>query len=330
VTQSAAGDVLRLLRCGVAGEAYGLDMAWVRGIHRGDRFRREAGNDGSIGVLRGQDGEVPVFSLARLLGRSFSWPAPAPVSPWERARGEGVVEDRPVVVVNGPRLWGLLMDEVAPMAETSARSVFPMPALMDDAKSHPFQGILLHDGELLLLLAPDRLRGDPNPFVRPIQPQAQPPLVRRPASRHGQMLVFTTADPPPQARPLYFGLSIMQVLEIAGPPPLVAVPGAPDFVRGLAPWRGQPVPVLDLSRLLGLPPAAAEPRSRLLIAAASADAAPVAFLVRPNMRVAHLPLPHQPCRRELPVNPALTLGAFELRNETLVVLDLGKVTNASR
>ena len=120
MTQSAAGEVLRLLRCGVAGEAYGLDMAWVRDIHRGDRFRKEAGEDGSIGVLYGQEGEVPVFSLARLLGRAFSWPAPAPVSPWERARGEGVVEDRPVVVVNGPRLWGLLMDEVAPMAETSA------------------------------------------------------------------------------------------------------------------------------------------------------------------------------------------------------------------
>jgi chemotaxis signal transduction protein len=330
VTQLSTTDVLRLLRCGAAGEWYALDMAWVRGIHRGDRFRREAGGDGAIGVLRGKDGEVPVFSLARLLGRSFNWPAPAPLSPWEKGRGEVAPEDRPVVVVNGPCLWALLMDDVSPMAETSARSVFPVPAVIDDPKAHPFQGVLLQDEELLLLLAPDRLRGDPYPFLRPIQPLARPPFVRRPASRRGQLLLFSTADPQPQARPLFFGLSITQVLEIVAPPPLVPVPGAADFVRGLMPWRGQPVLVLDLSRILGLPPAGPEPRSRLLIAAASADSDPVAFLVRPSMRVAHLPLPHQPCRRELPVDLALTLGAFELRNETLVVLDLGKVLRMSR
>jgi chemotaxis signal transduction protein len=323
-------DVLHLLRCGVAEESYALDMASVRDIHRGDGFRKEAGGDGSIGILCGKDGDVPVFSLARLLGRTFRWPAPAPLSPWERGKGEGAPVDRPVVVMNGPRPWALLMDEASPMAETSARSVFPMPAFIVDPKSHPFQGILLHDGELLLLLAPDRLRGDPFPFLRPIQPLAKPPFMRHPPSRRGQLILFTTADPSPQARPLFFGLSITQVLEIVGPPPLVPVPGAPDFVRGLVPWRGQPVPVLDLSRILGLPPAAQEPRSRLLIAAASPDSDPVAFLVRPSMRVAHLPLPHQPCRRDLSVDTALTLGAFELRNETLVLLDLGKVSRASR
>jgi purine-binding chemotaxis protein CheW len=52
-------------------------------------------------------------------------------------------------------------------------------------------------------------------------------------------------------------LPLSQVIETMRPLPTTAIPGAPAFVDGVAIIRGAPVPVIDLSRLLGLGTAAA-------------------------------------------------------------------------
>jgi purine-binding chemotaxis protein CheW len=45
-------------------------------------------------------------------------------------------------------------------------------------------------------------------------------------------------------------LPLADVVEILRPLPVVTVPGAPAFVRGVAVIRGEPVPVVDLALLL--------------------------------------------------------------------------------
>jgi chemotaxis signal transduction protein len=141
---------------------------------------------------------------------------------------------------------------------------------------------------------------------------------------------------------------------------MIPVPATPAFVLGLVNWRGRPVPVIDLARRLGLAPEAAPPangRTHLIIARDKSDVLPVpspalspvegavegdsskglvlslskgesnqgalvGFPVRPAIRVLHLPIPHRPCRRTLPLDQTLTRGIAELENETLVVPDI--------
>ena len=56
--------------------------------------------------------------------------------------------------------------------------------------------------------------------------------------------------------------SIEQVLPAAR---LTALPGAPHYVPGLLELRGEPVPVIDLSRLAGSPPDAVRYDTRILL-----------------------------------------------------------------
>jgi purine-binding chemotaxis protein CheW len=53
-----------------------------------------------------------------------------------------------------------------------------------------------------------------------------------------------------QAR--WCALPLRHVIETMRPLPTTPIPGAPSFVDGLAIIRGSPVPVVDLSRLLGV------------------------------------------------------------------------------
>ncbi len=52
----------------------------------------------------------------------------------------------------------------------------------------------------------------------------------------------------------HFAVDIMRVREIIPPAPLTAIPEAPRYVAGVFRLRGDVVPVVDLSRRLGLPP----------------------------------------------------------------------------
>lgn len=63
-----------------------------------------------------------------------------------------------------------------------------------------------------------------------------------------------------------YGLDIASVLEIDRMQPITRVPHALSFVEGVIRLRGAIIPVVDLSRRLGLPPIAADKRTRVIIA----------------------------------------------------------------
>jgi chemotaxis-related protein WspB len=56
--------------------------------------------------------------------------------------------------------------------------------------------------------------------------------------------------------------ALLRVLPVAR---LKALPGAPDYVPGLLDLHGEPVPVIDLSRLAGCPAAAVRYDTRILL-----------------------------------------------------------------
>jgi purine-binding chemotaxis protein CheW len=49
-----------------------------------------------------------------------------------------------------------------------------------------------------------------------------------------------------------YAIDIMEVREVLGPLAVTAVPGAPEFLEGIAELRGEFLPVIDLRRRLGL------------------------------------------------------------------------------
>jgi chemotaxis signal transduction protein len=109
------------------------------------------------------------------------------------------------------------------------------------------------------------------------------------------------------------------------PPAIIRVPMASRFIQGLVSWGDQAVPVVDLAGCLGLPQEVNKRRSRLLVASGAGSTERLAFPVQPGTRILHLPVPHQLSTRDLELNTKMILGAFELRNETMIVLDLAAI-----
>jgi purine-binding chemotaxis protein CheW len=63
-----------------------------------------------------------------------------------------------------------------------------------------------------------------------------------------------------------FGLDILKVQEIIRLRDLTRVPNLPDFVDGVINLRGQVIPVIGLRRRLGVEPAEADKRTRIVVA----------------------------------------------------------------
>lgn len=68
-----------------------------------------------------------------------------------------------------------------------------------------------------------------------------------------------------------FAVELRDIMEIVVPPPITIVPRASPKVLGVCSVRGQLVTVLDLRRILGLPPAAVTTQPRILLAQCEGD-----------------------------------------------------------
>lgn len=62
-----------------------------------------------------------------------------------------------------------------------------------------------------------------------------------------------------------YGLPMPSVAEVGRPPSLTRVPGLPDWVAGVANWRGRVLAVLDLRPLLQAERAPLDRRGRLVV-----------------------------------------------------------------
>lgn len=356
-------ESLRFILCGIGEEAYGLEMSWVRSIQRTDRLRRnleEAGSqighrrdpvappgDKPVGWLSGNEGDIPVFSLASRLGRHLLSLLPA-----EGGRGNS----QRIIVLNPPqpnpqmgmwegmRPWALLVDRVSQVNKVQADQMMPLPPIPVSPHADYFECVIKVDERLILLLSPERLHPEAladvrakvdettNPAAVPGTSPSEPNFTGSHRS-HAQIVVFQVTEPHPTERAMSFGLSISQVREIAESPPIIPIPGAPASVSGLVDWRGLPVPIIDVAERLGLAQAPADRRTRLVIArdrGTSGRGVLVGLTSRPAIRLLRLPVAHLPSKRPLHLDPALTRGVFELESETLVIPDIREILRQDR
>jgi chemotaxis signal transduction protein len=338
-------------------------MSWVRSIQRTDRLRRnreETGlqvdhrrdpvsppDDKPVGWLPGNEGEIPVFSLASRLGRPFLSSLPA-----EGGHGNS----QRIVVLNPPqpspqmgvgegmRPWALLVDRVSQVSQVQADQMMPLPPIPVSPHTDYFECIVRVDERLILLLSPERLHPKatadfsapvneaPNPAAVPGTSPPEPNSIG-PHRSHSQIVVFQVTEPFPTERATSLGLSISQVREVAESPPIIPLPGAPPYVSGIVDWRGLPVPIIDIAERLGLAQAPAGRRTRLVIArdrGTSGKGALVGLISRPAIRLLRLPIAHLLSKRSLDLDPALTRGVFELESETLVIPDIQGILRQDR
>ena len=301
-----------VVRCTAGPHTHYLDMNWIRSIERANQVAAQRGAAGQVGVLRRAAGDVPVVSLAERLG----------------AEADEIGALQHVIVLDAAdQPVALLVDAVGQVTRAGADFLRPLPAMFDCSRL-PFGGVGIQDDAMHLLLEPGALLD-----VAPRSQYAAPTPVRPPAlpPHEGQgdrrLVLFAAPSTSPRERPLVFGLSIIQVVEIIGVPAVLPMPGTPGAVRGLIRWRDWPVPLIDLGARLGMAATGSMQTARVVIVRANAAAEPFGLLVRPVMRLLQLPVPHLKSERPLPVQRALTRGIVELRDETMIIPDLDQVGN---
>ena len=64
---------------------------------------------------------------------------------------------------------------------------------------------------------------------------------------------------------VHYAIAIAKVKEVCSPLPTVSLPHAPPSVQGVADYRGEVVPVVDLRRRFGLPPAEGSRRIKWVV-----------------------------------------------------------------
>ncbi len=311
-TAHATSPTLKLLRCQLGRQAVALDAGAVHSIHRADALSPCPEAPEAAGRLRIHGADVVVFPLGALLGY-----AAAPLAPQQAI----------LVLHTRLGLQGLLVDRVAQIA-VPADQRLPMPAgAACDAR---FDAVIQREGEMLMLLSARRLFDDtpdappePTAAALPRSPRSTTASRRRRGPQH--LVVFTTAAPAEDCRPLAFGVSITQVAEIVESPALLSAPNSPEHVEGLVNWRGLAVRVIDLAGALGLPPGVGADRRRLLVLKAPGTGRHVGVLARPGIEMLRLPVPHIACRRPLPIDAERVHQIVELLQATLVLPDLSKL-----
>jgi chemotaxis signal transduction protein len=324
---------VRLVCCTVGEETYCLDQPSLLSIERADFLQLNPGSDAPAGWLLGGRDETPVYSLAASI---------------EKPHLQRHTANSRVVMINAEPRWGLLVDSVSRLVETSSSDLLPLPAICQDPALGLFAGAVKNGARLMLLLDPARLRRDKatrqesQPFL-PTQSEPEsgddfgPAAFERrnglttnwpagtfaresPDSIH-KILLFSTGSSEATGRPILFGLSVRQVLQIADPAPVTPVPAAPSHVTGIFNWHEHAVPLLDVDYCAGLPSASSDPRNRILIVRAPAGGL-AGFRVRPGVRVEQVPLPGKSCVPNRQFHNRMVKGLFDLSDQMLIVPDV--------
>lgn len=309
VNEKAVNERLHYIRCEARGVMYALEMGRVRSVERAARLELEAGARGLVGWLPTAVERIPIYSLAERLGHGAE-----PITGMQR-----------VVVLHDPvRSWGLLVDQVMQVATMGWGQVVPLPLSMKNGRSRFFQGVIRHEEQTVLLLLPEELHPDaapPAPAAEAAAPRVRRQLDELDLSRPRHLVIFSLPGFATNGRPISFGLSSKQVVEVLDVPPLLPLLHQSPYTVGLVQWRKQTVPVVRLTK----EEVVENGRLRLMIIRVPETKELVGLLAKSDMRMVELPVAHRPSERELPLPPLFVAGCVELARETLVVPNMEAV-----
>jgi len=303
----ASQDSDGILCCDVGEERFAFRSHDVRHVERAEYLRPDRGDDGRVGILRLGGQQVPVFSLAEILGRTSA----NDHQPGGRGGHIAITADRNT-------LTGWLVDRIERTAQPAPGHVAALPPILGARATSWFEGMVwLDENTSALLLAPNQLT-TPAPRVDASATDAAF-THRRPAGRaepEPVAVVFSTTVLPPSAARRY-ALSGQQIAAIVQPAPPIAVPGCHQFIGGVTWWHRAIVPVLDFRA-----PSKRTIHRRQLIAQCGGrqQGSLVAFSIDADVSMCrpaaeHRSLPEVPC-------PPFASGVFDVDGEAVALLDL--------
>jgi hypothetical protein len=312
----AAAPAARLLPLWHGGLAWAVAAARVCEVVGTERLQRNPRPTAGwpYGWLLGEREEVPVFL-----------PGAAGLAAGEKGIGAVVV----LQPAAGPRC-GLAVATTEEVREEPISRLRLLPAAAAGCR-WAFPRVILWDEGLALEIAPEavpRLAAILGGMEAPPAGETVPPAVGAPApglaplgtSVPAGLFVFAL----PGFGALHFALPAAQVVEVLSSPASRPVPGAPELLLGLCAWHGEPLPLLDLARAIGLPSTAASGNGcgHALVARAAHSRQLLAFPVASLVGMRQGPFP-QPVSATCPFPGAhRVLGAFADGDQVLAVPDL--------
>jgi chemotaxis signal transduction protein len=296
VRNPAGGEetVGRFIPFHAAGEAYCVGLAAVTNIVLGRSVRPDPDADGRIGRILGN---VPVFDLARQLGRAtHTVPATSKV----------------LIFAEEETSWGLRIDRVTRSFEVAPEGIFRLPLVLQRGPGRFFESIVTAGGAVSLGLSPRRFRPQAAGGVDAIwerewsgsvaeeiarasraAPAGRAAEVRR-RRGPGAALMFRLPNREHPLAATRFCVSVTQVADVMEAAPPIRVPGAQAAVEGMINWRNRPVSLIDLGGTLGSPSLGRPAGSWMLILRGSLADEYLAIAVEPGIRFQQLPLAAAP------------------------------------
>jgi chemotaxis signal transduction protein len=272
-------------------------MRGVDGVERADRVRPAPHRPELCGVLPTRRGEWPVHRLANRLGMP--------------SRG---VSGQVVLLTTAAGSFGLLVDRVSPVIRTPEDAVHPCPIGFGPRERAVYSGVVLHDGEPVLMVSPDAVFNDTEGGDSAGELQFP--------SGGDRLLVFDiTPDPHQGGRPVGFGVPAGWVVEIAEVNEFALLPAA-THLRGVMGWRNRPASVIDLAAWVGLRPAA-ESVSRVVGVRTSRGV--LAFVTGTGVKLVGKGTPHILSRRPWQLNDGRVLGVLDFDDVSVVLPQVGLV-----
>lgn len=303
----------RLLRCGIGGEEYFLDMSPIAGVGRGQKLDPTEPLPGSHGWINIEESRLAVYGFSN----SESIAGGASCS---------------YVVVNGSERFAIQVDRIMGNVEADPARVRPLPRIASE--NGIFTDVVRSEDNWLLCADPLRL--DPASTIqvpgkltakRNFQPEDGMDDDTRISHRLRAVLFTAAGDDRAEQQ---FVLSISQVQQVMEMPELLTIPGAPGYLLGLVNWRGIPMPVIDLKVRLGISekafvPAVDGTRKFVMIARSPGYPELAAIAINQPPRVVPLPFEYSELNQTLSVDPCLTCGIFEADGKPMIVPDMDEI-----
>ncbi len=143
------------------------------------------------------------------------------------------------------------------------------------------------------------------------------------ADKEEQLVVFDLGEE-------VYGIDISRVQEIIRMQSITQVPGAPSFVEGVINLRGKIIPVVDLHRRFGLPPADSTKASRIVVV--ETDGHTIGMVVDAVSEVLRIPgdCIEPPSPIVAGVDSEYLRGIAKLEGRLVILLQLDKVLTSEQ
>ncbi|MCE9563672.1 MAG: chemotaxis protein CheW [Planctomycetes bacterium] len=294
----------RVSQCRVRDFWISLDLSSVRGIERADQVAPVVDQWPQVGSLPTRTSDIPVFSLAGLLGFSETG---------EQHGSQLLLLDTP----SGP--VGVLVNQSSQGTIVTSASFLRMPAVV---QSQHFPAVVRIDSDIIPWLDLDSIfTGRSSREL----PQSNPWPHRISATSRDRLMVIPLPAAIEAERAWGIGLPAALVAELVESRQFKPVPGTPAFVTGVMPWRDQVIGVLDLCAWLGLQPLEAG-KSLVAVVASPGSAEPIGLLIPRGVRILKLPIPNLASERAFPGDPEQIVMPVEVGDQTIALIDLARLS----